>query len=671
MSRLFHRRRLAPAVLVAVLAFAGTASAAVVGLPADGTQVNDDPAVGIDPNQDAGVSDVVGGSLVPGAPNVPWAAFEQKTGPSQQIFVRAFKNGRWVTQGQSLNIQSNQEAEAPSIDFAGTGRKVPWTAWYEPNSNLPGGKTNIFASRFNATANVWVPEGQDRAPGHGVPSLNIHTDRTAENPALVGGAAVAGNDPVPWVAWQEKDGAATDDAAKNQIFASRGIKQTDCSANAPGGGASVSTFCWQQTGIKRLNPAAPTPSTTGDPTLNIDPTRDGIEPDFAFTGKTDTVPWVVWYEQNASGIGLRGNEQVFAAKAVPGTADGGFKYVAVGRGTAGQTNTLDTSGPVHGFGSCAESQAQEDKCSLNVAPGHDAEDPRVAAGTLTPGGTTVPWVTWTEDNGSGIHQIFVARLNGDHFELMNDGQPLSNILNDSVRPDITFSGHTPFVTWQESVGGQARTFVSHLEGGRFVLDTPGGIGGAEPDLRAPVSSNCIATPFNADGDACQGGAAPQAFFLHLQTGSPKRLLADAIAPAAPGGGGSQGPGSGTSGPGGGTKHGPRVAIAGAGLRMDRSGNVRLALACPTAAKTRCRGTVTLRSRIAGHARTIGASRFVVTHGRKASVRVHLSRRAQGLVRRRHHLAVSVTARSTDAAGLIGVSTRSLQIRPAAARHGRR
>ena len=386
MSRLFRRRRFAPAVLVAVLAFAGTASAAVVGLPADGTQVNDDPAVGIDPNQDAGVSDVVGGSLVPGAPNVPWAAFEQKTGSSQQIFVRAFKNGRWVTQGQSLNIQANQEAEAPSIDFAGTGRKVPWTAWYEPNSNLPGGKTNIFASRFNATANVWVPEGQDRAPGHSVPSLNIHTDRTAENPALVGGAAVAGNDPVPWVAWQEKDGAATDDAAKNQIFASRGIKQTDCSANAPGGGTSVSTFCWQQTGIKRLNPAAPTPSTTGDPTLNIDPTRDGIEPDFAFTGKTDTVPWVVWYEQNASGIGLRGNEQVFAAKAVPGSPPTAASSTSRSAAAPPARRTRSTrAAPVHGFGSCAESQAQEDKCSLNVAPGHDAEDPRVAAGTLTPG----------------------------------------------------------------------------------------------------------------------------------------------------------------------------------------------------------------------------------------------------------------------------------------------
>ena len=184
MTRQFRRRRVAPAVLVALLAITGTASAAVVGLPADGSQVNDDPAVGIDPGQDAGLSDVVGGSLVPGTPNVPWAAFEQKTGASQQIFVRAFKNGRWVTQGQSLNIQSNQEAEAPSIDFAGTGRKVPWTAWYEPNSNLPGGATNIFASRFNAAANVWVPEGQDRTASLGVPSLNIHTDRTAENPAL-------------------------------------------------------------------------------------------------------------------------------------------------------------------------------------------------------------------------------------------------------------------------------------------------------------------------------------------------------------------------------------------------------------------------------------------------------------------------------------------------------
>ena len=670
MSSLFRRRRVAPAVLIAVLALTGTASAAVVGLPSDGTQVNDDAAAGIDRTRDAGVSDVVGGSLVAGAPNVPWAAFEQKTAGSQQIFVRAFKNGRWVTQGQSLNIRPDQQAEAPSIDFAGTGRKVPWTAWYEPNANLPGARTNIFASRFDAPANAWVPEGQDRTANLRVPSLNIHTDRTAENPAVAGGAAVAGNDPVPWVAWREKDGAGTDDAAKDQIFASRAVKQTDCSANAPGGGTSVSQFCWQQTGVKRLNPALPQSSASGDPTLDVDPTRDGVEPDVAFTGPHDTVPWVVWYERGASGIGLRGTEQVFAAKAVPGAGDGGFHYVAVGRGTAGQVNPLDTSGATHGFGPCAESQDEEDRCSLNLAPGHDAEDPRVAAGALTPGGATVPWVTWTEDDGSGIHQVFVARLAGDHFELMNAGRPVSSVTNDSVRPDIAFSGHTPFVSWQERVGGRARTFVAHLQGDRFVLDTPGGIGSAEPDLRAPISSNCIATPFNADGDACQGGAAAQAFFLRLQAGPPKRLLASAIAPDLPPAGGTGGlgtPAAGHGGPGAGRRRGPHVTIAGTTLRMDRSGNVRLALGCPAATPVRCRGTVTLRSRIAGRARIVGAARFAVGHGRHASVRVRLAAGAQRAVRRRHRLAVLATVRASDAAGRTAVASRSLRIRPAAHR----
>jgi hypothetical protein len=661
MSRPFRRRRLAPAALVAVLALAGSASAAVVGLPLDGSQVNDDPAAGIDPHQDAGASDVVGGSLVPASPNVPWAAFEQKSGASQQIFVRAFKGGRWITQGRSLNIDQAQEAEAPSIDFAGTGRKVPWTAWYEPNANLAGGRTNIFASRFDAAANTWIPEGQDRAPAHRVPSLNIHTDRTAENPALVGGAAVAGDDPVTWVAWQEKDGGAGDDAAKNQIFASRAIKGTDCSADAPGGGTSVSAFCWQQTGAERLSPGAPTSSATGDPTLNIDPTRDGIEPDFAFTGKADTVPWVVWYEQNASGIGLRGNEQVFAAKAVPGGGDGGFHHVAVGRGTGGQTNALDTSGAAHRFGPCAESQAQEDRCSLNAMPGHDAEDPRVAAGSVTPRGTTVPWVTWSEDAGNGTHGVFVARLvDGDHFELADGGRPVSGG-GDAVKPDIAFSGHTPYVSWQES----GRTFVGHLAGSGFALDTPGGIPGAAPDLRAPVSSNCIATPFDGDGDACPGGAAPQAFFLHLQAGAPKRLLAEAVVPGGQGGGPVGGPaqGPGHGGPGA-SQRGPRMTIAATTLRMDRSGTVRLALRCPSGANTRCRGTVTLAARIAGRTRTVGAARVAARPGRKATARVHLTRKARTVVRRRHRLAVVATMRAKDAGGLTGVTRRALTIKPA-------
>src|SRR5512133_359355 len=366
--------------VAAALVAAGTAGA-VIGLPADGSQVNNDPAAGIDPSPNAGVSDVVGGSLAAGGPRVPWATFEQKTGSSQQIFVRKFVNGQWVTQGPSLNIDQNVEAEAPSIDFAGAGRTVPWDSWYEPNAAL-GGKLQIFASRFVAANNIWQPEGQDR--GSGVPSLNINTDKEAENPSVAGGAAVAGADPVPWVAWQEQDGNVNNSGNHDQIFVSKGVKQAapnaPCAGFKPSANASVSNFCWQQVGLDRLQKDGGS-SATGDPTLNIDPSRNGVEPDIAFTGANDTVAWTLWYEEDNSNIGLRNNQQVFAAKLVKDpNADGGFHWQAVGNGTAGKNYVLDTTG-ANGFGPCAASQDVEDTCSLNKVPGNDALEPRVAAGT--------------------------------------------------------------------------------------------------------------------------------------------------------------------------------------------------------------------------------------------------------------------------------------------------
>ena len=527
------------------------AHAAFLPLPASGVQVNDDLASGIDPSRDAGVSDVTGGAVTAGKVPVPWATFEQKVGDDEQhIFVRAFKNGAWVTQGSpaSLNIDPTQEAEAPSIDFAGTGRTVPWVAWYEPNA-ASGWPTNIFASRFNVAANAWLPSGQVKGPNH-LPSLNIHTRRTAENPSVAGGAAVAGNDPVPWITWEENDGVPNDDTTLRQIFVAKALKQavpgTPCpDGTKPAGGVDMNGFCWQQVGLDRLNPSGPLPLDTGDPTLNIDPTRSGVEPDIAFTGANDTVAWVVWYEEDPTQIdGLRSNDMVFAAKIVKDdTADGGFHWVAVGNGTAGQTNILDNSG-VNQFGHCAESQDAEDACALNAIARSDAENPRVAAGTLKPGGTTVPWVVWQEDlaRGDGTHGIFVSRLvGGDHFELFNGGQPISNTANDATRPDITFSGNVPYITWQEQVSKEQVTFVGHFEGGAsapvFKLDTPTGIpnsgfGVVESPQRAPISSGCTANPFNADGASCQGGAVGTPFFLYTagDDDALHQLFAQAFAP---------------------------------------------------------------------------------------------------------------------------------------------
>ncbi len=539
------------AALAAASALVATppARAAFLPLPATGAQVNDDPVNSIDPGQDAGVSDVTGGAVTAGKVPVPWATFEQKVaGGEQQIFVRAFKNGAWVTQGfpASLNIDAIEEAEAPSIDFAGAGRTVPWVAWYEPISALRW-PTNIFASRFNAAANVWLPSGQGRA-GTLLPSLNLHVLRTAENPSVAGGSAVAGNDPVPWVTWEENDAAADDTTAIRQIFVSKALKQavpgTACPPGTrPVGGNDVNGFCWQEVGLKRLNPLEPTPLGVGDPTLNIDPTRSGVEPDIAFTGPNDTVAWVVWYEEDPTGIdGLRSNDMVFAARIVADPfADGGFHWLAVGNGTTGQTNVLDTSG-AHGFGNCAESQTAEDACTINAQAQRNAENPRVAAGTLKLGGATVPWVVWQEELGDGKHAVFVSRLvGGDHFELFNSGQPVSNTANDATRPDITFSGNVPYISWQEQVAKAQMTFVGHFEGGAsapvFKLDTPTGIpnsgfGVTESPLRAPISSGCTANPTNADGASCQGGAIGTPFFLYTagDDGGIHQLFAQAFAP---------------------------------------------------------------------------------------------------------------------------------------------
>jgi len=302
---------------------------------------------------------------------------------------------------------------------------------------------------------VWVPEGQNR--GGGIPSLNINVDKEAEDPAMVGGAAAQGADPVPWAAWQEQDGNVNGAGNHPQIFVSKGVKQAaggqPCAGFKPSANASVGAFCWQQVGLDRLAKAGGA-SPAGDPTLNIDPSRNGIEPDDAFTGPADTVAWVVWYETGPSAIGLRANEQVFAAKIVADpAADGGFHWQAVGNGTATQTNVLDTSGPSQ-FGACAASVPAADACSLNTAPAQDAEDRRVAAGTLTPGSPTVPWVVWAEDTGGGRHAIFVSRLvGGTHFELFNGGNPLSNPANDATCPGG--APNAPFATFTRAGAPQA------------------------------------------------------------------------------------------------------------------------------------------------------------------------------------------------------------------------
>jgi hypothetical protein len=56
----------ATALVASSLALGAPAAAALAPLPADGSQVNNDPGNSIDRNHDAGVSDVVGGAVTAG-----------------------------------------------------------------------------------------------------------------------------------------------------------------------------------------------------------------------------------------------------------------------------------------------------------------------------------------------------------------------------------------------------------------------------------------------------------------------------------------------------------------------------------------------------------------------------------------------------------------------------
>jgi hypothetical protein len=569
--RWLRRSSIAVGATVAVLGGAGSALA-LVGLPLGG-QVNDDPAAGIDPALNVGDegpanADVVAGALTAGQLAVPWAVFRQQesAGAKDQIFSRSFAGGVWTTRGNrtvngsssaspmfsgSLNFDQAEDGEAPAIDFAGAGRTVPWVTWYEHTTGVDFSANNIFASRFDNTGDAnqgkWILSGQSRGTGGSgnvpVPSLNIHTDEDAENPSVAGGTLTPGANPGPWITWQETSvGVGNTD----QIFVVRpiGPGSTNCTGVTPGGSASAPPggFCWQETGIDRV---------AGDPSLNVDPARDGIEPDIAFAGSGDNVPWVVWYETGTPTSGLQGpNGIVFAAKGVgASSAEGQLEWTVVGNGGQGALEAT-----INGPGTCAHSLAEEQACSLNANPTADAEDPRVAAGTMNPANPTVPWVVW--DEGVGGHQaVFVSRLVGSgaaaRFVLANDGQPISPVGIDATGPDITFSGNTPYVTFRTDRNGVSTAVTGHFVNAAdptFVTDngtiplTPSTL----VDVRDPISSGCTANPFNADGVRCQGGAVGTPFFLFTNGTSPTGLFADAYQPEAPATGSAEAVGQSTA-----------------------------------------------------------------------------------------------------------------------------
>ena len=186
---------------------------------------------------------------------------------------------------------------------------------------------------------------------------------------------------------------------------------------------------------------------------------------------------MVWYEKDQRNIGLRDNEQVFAARIVEDPkADGGFSWRAVGNGTAGQNNMLDTTGRER-LRRCAVSTTAEDACSLNKVAGNDARGPARRGGHADAGRPDGALGRVVRGRRRGQHAIFISRLvGGDHFELFNGGNPVSPGRSGRrpARHHVLREHAVRLVDGKH--GDETRGFVGHFDAaGAFILDTPGGI----------------------------------------------------------------------------------------------------------------------------------------------------------------------------------------------------
>ncbi|GAB4579336.1 MAG: hypothetical protein Fur0022_20740 [Anaerolineales bacterium] len=367
------------------------------------------------------------GATTPGAPPTAWIAWVENSAPgSRQIFVSEWNGEALQPRGASLNLHLNVLADSPSITFAGENAAVPWVVWVEPSPGF-GDILNTFASRFNVASGLWQPAGQDR--GDGEPSLNSQTNRPAGQSVIAGGSGDPTLPPAPWVVWSELGRLSN----FTQLFVSKGIKDE----------SGIGGFIWQLVGELRHN---------DEPTLNVDVFRHALRPSIIFAETGNAVPWITWHEEGADRP-----SRIFTARGVADAkVPGGFKWVF--------TPACDPD---------------EIACSLNLNPLKDAKDATMAAGSITPGEATVPWITWAEVGPTGKWQVFVSRLDPvSRASFVNVGGSLNVDQNQDARhPIIVFLKNVPYVSWEEDDGsGNFRVHLRHLasdpQTGTWVLDSP-------------------------------------------------------------------------------------------------------------------------------------------------------------------------------------------------------
>ena len=318
---------------------------------------------------------------------------------------------------------------------------------------------------------------------------------------MAGGSAVDPTKPGPWVTWQE----TSNSNGKDQIFVSKplGPGMANCNGVTPAGVAdgsgnvpAIGGFCFQDVGVQRAGQG------NADPSLNVDVNRNGIEPDIAFTGANDSVPWVVWYETGAGGLAQ--NDLVFAAKAESDTSAGvlgGFHWHVIGNngerdperghqlrhergGRAGVLAEQRSGGRRRGS---ARRRRDDEPGQSDRSLGHLGRD-----GGRRPSRCSC--------RGSSRRRRRTSRSS----TAATRSRPRAST---RPAPDITFSGNTPYVTWREETASGTMGFVGSLRERR------------QPDVRARRERR----PADADRRRTRPGRRARADLIHRA--SPPRSTA--------------------------------------------------------------------------------------------------------------------------------------------------
>jgi hypothetical protein len=330
---------------------------------------------------------------------------------------------------------------------------------------------------------LWQQAGQDR--GGGEASLNLHTNQAASHPFIFSGSANPGQPPVPWVAWEE----VGSNTSANEIFVAKGVKDDSGDTKVIGG------FHWEFVGQVKEE---------SEPTLNVDRFRNSLHPTGVFAETGNSVPWVTWHE-----TGRDRPSRIFTARGVvDAKTPGGFKWINV-----------------------PPCQPDETACALNINPLKDAKDASMAAGSLTAGEASVPWIVWPELGQTGKWQIFVSRLDtSTRNGFLQVGASLNVDPNHDARtPFIVFVGNVPYVAWLEDDGTgvfkvQVRHLASDPQTGTWSLDTPTSGFNANSNFAdfglAVVASNDTLFMAWVEGDPASSASQVVVGAYHVGSGQP-------------------------------------------------------------------------------------------------------------------------------------------------------